>query len=162
MEAPLRFERAVLDGPLPAPPPGCVRVLSQTLSADAQCVYDTRTRSWREQLAASRTRRPSGCVSSPAPPWAELLAPLPDDCLADEEVVLRSLRRQLQLPQARYAARSDALSILHERSPRPPVLRRPTPRPRRCRRMRPSIAAWRRFSSARMTTARRCAGRCAQ
>jgi hypothetical protein len=103
--APLRFERAVLDGPLPAPPPGCVRVLSQTLSLGARLTYDSCARGWREQQAAARAApRPVAGAAPLLPPWASIVSPLPDDCLAEADTILRSLRRHLQLPKVRTLA----------------------------------------------------------
>jgi hypothetical protein len=108
----LQFDDALLCGTPPAPPPGCVRLLAQSLSPGASRAYATCTAQWRAQMAAAKLRRtPSDecapTASQPPLPWAQLLSPL-GDCLAEEEHVLDALRMRLQLPKARPCAQRRA------------------------------------------------------
>jgi hypothetical protein len=104
----VRFEGAVVDGPLPPAPPDCTRVLCQFLSPDAAAVHARGAARWRDDV--SRARR-SGLTSGRGgfdecgPAWAHALTPLDDvDTDAEEEDVLASLRSRLQLAKVRAAA----------------------------------------------------------
>ena len=106
----LRFEGAMLDGALPPPPPGVLRVLGQTLSPGARLAFEASAERWRaESSAAPCGRWPR------AAPWARVLSlsPLPDG-VADEATLLFALQAHLALPPARAQApqasrESDAL-----------------------------------------------------
>ena len=105
---PLRFENAVVDGPLPRREGDtAVRLLSQTLSPAAAAEHASATAAWRVQLR-----------TEPKTPALRLLSELPRDAAADEDAVLVSARRFLGLgsgkacsPRTRAAARARMAAL---------------------------------------------------
>jgi hypothetical protein len=102
LNAALRFDGAVVDGPLPPPAKGVVRVLSQQLSPAVARQYANNLARWRDaQRSSSRATQ--------RPPWARILSPL-DDCQADAAHILGNLQRYLGLAQARLARKRPQTS----------------------------------------------------
>jgi hypothetical protein len=83
---PLRFDGAVVDGPLPRDIEGRTRLLSQTLSAAAAAEQAAALAQWRAEL--------KGDAKTPV---LRLLSPLPADSATDVDAVLKSARSFLKL-----------------------------------------------------------------
>ena len=89
---PLRFDDAVVEGPLPrATGDACVRLLSQTLSPAAAAEHQAATARWRAVAKA---------------PALQLLSELPEGAAADEAAVFASAWTFLGLSTGKARARN--------------------------------------------------------